>query len=605
MKPQLFKDINTHMTVGRISDAYGQSVHEVLNGEYTYTFSVNKESKFYNLIKPEMFVEVATTATDTDYFYVTKIQTKNPGVRTFTCNHYTMQINNNYVRGEVLTNGRNAKDIISDMVSKLDFPSQRFNYHTDINDNAGATDVSYLNQNPGTILVGDTNSLASIFNARLVRHDTTLTLTSLKTGNSIDLRKGKNISGVDITSDISKLTTSIVGWYTVKDVAGTTDQNEHVDKNHRQYSQEINSKYKGNYQLPHRMYIDYSSRVDNIPDLVDLVQNYFNENPGIDLPTYTISIDSTGSNSKRVQVANIGDTARIYDPDYDLSTEQLISERTFDPDLMINTSLKAGTVQQTIFRYLDKRIKDASQKADDNKAQTDSDIADTKDDMNKIFDETSEKIDDVNELGQQQKKMLEDYQAAVTTKVNNAQRDISNFMNSGGNNKIRWIPTLAEATQMEITTPYGYLLIDDHGIGFHKNNGTVITGMSSDGRFYADTISTKSLDSITLNSATINGGQINGVNIGSVGSIYTKKDYNGHQTVINSTYGISTHELNMGNDHGNINNVGTLSMTSNGGADELQHGIINFVSAGVIRANIHFGNGHLVANKDGKDYIIA
>lgn len=156
--------------------------------------------------------------------------------------------------------------------------------------------------------------------------------------------------------------------------------------------------------------------------------------------------------------------------------------------------------------------------------------------------------------------MLENYQKAVTEKVQSTQRDITNFMNSGGNNKIRWIPTLAEATQMEITTPYGYLLIDDHGMGFHKNNGTVITGMSADGRFYADKISTQALTSVTITGAIINGGQINGVNIGSVGSLYTTRNSAGHQTVINSDNGISTPALSLGSDHGNVNNVGTLTV---------------------------------------------
>lgn len=168
--------------------------------------------------------------------------------------------------------------------------------------------------------------------------------------------------------------------------------------------------------------------MDNIPDLIDVSKQYFKENPGIDLPTYTITIDSAGSNSKRAKIAEVGDTARIYDPDYDLTTEQTVTERTFDPDKMINTSLKAGTVQQTIFRYLDKRISDANKKADDNKAQSDDALENQKDDINKIFDETNDKIDDVNDLTRQQKEMLKNYQKAVTEKVQSTQRDITKFV---------------------------------------------------------------------------------------------------------------------------------------------------------------------------------
>lgn len=601
MKPILYRDYKAKDVVGSISDAYNQSVHEVLNGEYTATFTITRNSKYFKLVKPEMFVRIAVNANDSDIFIITKTDTKNPGTMTVTCNQITMMTNDNYMRGDLTTDYKTASAIISEMRDKLDLPSQSFTYSTDIRKNAGKTGVTYSNQNPGQIMVGAKNSLASIFNGRIVRKGNNMKLTSYNTGNSIDLRRGKNISGVSIEKNIDKLTTSIVGWFTMKDTEGTTGDETHVTQNHKQYSPEVNSPYKGNYKLPHRKYIDYSSRVENIPDLIDVSKQYFKENPGIDLPTYTITIDSAGSNSKRAKIAEVGDTARIYDPDYDLTTEQTVTERTFDPDKMINTSLKAGTVQQTIFRYLDKRISDANKKADDNKARSDDALANQKDDINKIFDETNNKIDDVNDLTRQQKEMLENYQKAVTEKVQSTQRDITNFMNSGGNNKIRWIPTLAEATQMEITTPYGYLLIDDHGMGFHKNNGTVITGMSADGRFYADKISTQALTSVTITGATINGGQINGVNIGSVGSIYTTRNSEGHQTVINSAYGISTPALNLGSDHGAINNVGTLTVY-----DKVYLPNHNTWVQWGNEAAIFFSQGRLIGRIfGGADYVIA
>lgn len=597
MKPILYSDYKASNVVGIISDAYAQSVHEVLNGEYTATFTVNRTSDYFKKIKPEMYVKIAVNKNDSDLFYITKTDTKNPGTMVVTCNQITMMTNENYMRGDLTTDNRTASSIISELRTKLDLPSQSFTYSTDLTKNAGKTDVTYSNMNPGQIMVGSENSLSAIFHGRVVRKGNNMNLTGFNTGNSIDLRRGKNISGVTIEKDISKLTTSIVGWFTMKDTEGTTGNETHVTENHKQYSPEVNSQYKNNYNTPHRKYIDYSSRVDNIPDLIDLSSRYFIENPGIDLPTYTISIDTAGSNSKRFKTANVGDTARIYDPDYDLATEQTITERTFDPDRMINTALKAGTVQQTIFRYLDKRISDANKKADDNKAQSDDALANQKDDINKIFDETNDKIDDVNDLTRQQEEMLENYQKEVTEKVQSTQRDITNFMNSGGNNKIQWIPTLAEATQMYIHTPYGYLVIDDHGVGFHKNNGTVITGMSADGRFYADKISTQALTSVTITGATINGGQINGVNIGSVGSIYTNRDSSGHQTVINSTYGISTPGLNMGSDHGAINNVGQIT----------SYGKVYFANYGQPQYGIQWGNScqlfwngtHLVARIPG------
>jgi hypothetical protein len=63
--------------------------------------------------------------------------------------------------------------------------------------------------------------------------------------------------------------------------------------------------------MPHRKYVDYSSRVDNLPDLIDVSNKYFIENPRVDEPTYTITIDVLNASQKRVQEAHIGDIARI------------------------------------------------------------------------------------------------------------------------------------------------------------------------------------------------------------------------------------------------------------------------------------------------------
>ncbi|WDT64707.1 hypothetical protein NV391_06825 [Companilactobacillus crustorum] len=1127
MKPVLLNDIEDYPNsgLGRITTATNQDVHEVLNSDYTYTFDMLVTDSLFKKVKEEMIVATSVSVKDTDFFYIKKISTKNPGTVTVTCNHVTMLTNENYVRGKLSIDGKSAKAVLNEMVNRLDLPGQKFSYSTDIDKTIGKTDIVYTNYNPGQILVGENNSLVSVLDARLVRKGMSLKLTSKNTGRYIDLRHGKNIAGVQIDSNIDNLVTSIIPYYTVKAVevkddkkvtntdgwtfrkvnqggtvtigdnnaivyddknvadasrglaaktdwttdiqrtkgdvvqyrvatnmwvdskavtfngelgdvidfqsptnandwtvkeitdgvvtignhrakiysdANTVDDNRlveigsswytdkqrtkdgmveyriatnqwvnandvdfkgklsssadngqgsvntdgwtikrinsggvvtvtssfgttyddnntsqsrglgkdsqwstdqvrtkggttqyrvatnmwigsgdvsfngtvgsvisgstasprmmmarmavsqnlsgwtikrasgtfavnsngtiyndegsvttnrmlaanskwatdrvrsngsdtqyrvatdmwvsisgnsfdgktyevisepkasgtntsgwtiksatgsvkivdsmglvyddnnvldsgrglaidsqwaidkerekngliqyeiatnmwvnatnvslngsiggviskpvdpgpvdgwivrevkngvvtvgdtvatiYLDSNdkvtnrglaphtpwvtdrqrhkdniyeyrvatnmwvlssdisfkgelgkvisgteeaskavsipeHLQYGPEVYSPLFYAYKLPHRKYVDYSSRVENIPDLIDVSSKYFIENPDIDKPAYTINITVANANQKRVVNAQIGDIARIYDPKYEITSDETIVERHFDPDLGINKSLKAGTVQQTIFRYLDKRIKDASQKTDEVKSQTtngisnvednvaaiNNDVSDIKDDAIANKDETNQKLDESEQRAQDQINN-------VKNTVSKTQSDMTNFMNGGGNNKIRWIPTLAEATQMEITTPYGYWLLDDHGAGFHSNNGTVMTGLSADGRVYADSITGNTLTGTNITGGTITGGVIKGAQIFS-SSLKTDS----HIQVLNSSgavstsiasYGISTPSLTVDQLDG-VNMIHTHNMTvSNTANIQYLHVMGNIVGNG-------------------------
>ncbi|APX73109.1 hypothetical protein M5C72_08440 [Companilactobacillus allii] len=346
--------------------------------------------------------------------------------------------------------------------------------------------------------------------------------------------------------------------------ASTTDD---ADDEQIQYGPEVNSPLKNNYKMAHRKYVDYSSRVDNLYDLVDVSNNYFIENPNVDKPTYTISIDVVNAGQKRVQEANIGDIARIYDKDYGLATDETIVERYFDPDLMTNKTVKAGNIQQTIFMYLDKRIKEEAKKSQSSIAKTGVDIVDA---TNSITDNISDlgedvqsnydtiddtfngKIDDVEKKAQEQVE-------SVKTDVNNTKISLSNFMNSGGTNKLRWIPSLAEATQLEIQTDYGYWLLDDHGAGFHSTNGTVKAGLGADGRVYADSLTTNVLTGTTINGGNINSGTLNSVTINSakiVGSSSLQiKNSAGNISTSIANYGITTPAMTVGH----LDGVNTIS----------------------------------------------
>lgn len=218
MKPVLLNNIKDYPKsgLGRITTATNQQVHEVYNGDYTFSFDMLVTDKLFKKVKEEMIIATFVSKQDTDFFYVKTTDVKSPGVVTVSCSHVTMLTNENYVRGKLSIDGKSVKAILSEMSGMLDLPGQSFTYSTSLNDTVNNTKVVYENNNPGQIIIGDANSLTNILDARLVRKGMNLELTSKNTGHYMDLRKGKNISGVNISKSIENLTTSIVPYYKFK-----------------------------------------------------------------------------------------------------------------------------------------------------------------------------------------------------------------------------------------------------------------------------------------------------------------------------------------------------------------------------------------------------
>lgn len=570
MKPILYQDDKdfSQPGLGVISDAIlnDNTIVEKFNGEYTLTFDVPVSSKYFELIKPEMYIKINSSQDhDWDVFWIKSADVKSsPNLMTVNCNHYSTLSNDGYVRGELSIDGKTPSQILSEMQSMLDLPHQGFVFSSTVAKAIENTGVTYTNSNPNSILVGDSNALCQIIDGRIERWFNHINLAPKQSDNIINVRKGKNIAGLTINRSFDGKVTQMVPYFKMKDVKGTPDNATHVPENHLQYGAAVNSPYINNYSRTYRKYVDYSDRADNLIDMDDLSARYFEENPEIDIPDYTVSINISEYGSKRMQKINIGDVARIHDPDFNLDIELPIVEREFNPLKNANTSIKAGTQPSNLFRKIEKRLKDES----DNRK-----IADDKAD-DKLQEETDNRIDGDTKLSDEQKQRDAEWKrkaAAFQQKIDDARADMSNFMNSGGTNIIRWIPTLAEATQMEIHTDYGYLLIDDHGVGFHAKDGTVMTGMDARGNFianniYGNVLNGTTINSGTLNSVVINTGQMNATDING-GTIRGTEIFGGKitgatnidmQGVHISWYGISTPALTV---DGQIDGVHALGMT--------------------------------------------
>ena len=237
----------------------------------------------------------------------------------------------------------------------------------------------------------------------------------------------------------------------------------------------------------------------------------------------------------------LGDTVTTIRHDLGFAYKDRVSSINRDLLNESKTTVEIGAVTFKSERERDEQTQNQIDNTNNNVNEVQSNVGDLKDDVDNVQE-------DLESTAAEAQRRID----KVKQTVADTQSDMTKVMNNGGNNKIEWLPNLMNATQMKIHTSYGYWLLDDAGAGFHSNNGTVMNGLSADGRIYADSITGNTLTGTSINGGRINGGIIDGAQF-VAGSIKTKS----HAQFLNSagqvstsvaSYGISTPALTVDGD---------------------------------------------------------
>lgn len=234
----------------------------------------------------------------------------------------------------------------------------------------------------------------------------------------------------------------------------------------------------------------------------------------------------------------LGDTVTTIRHDLGFAYKDRVSSINRDLLNESKTTVEIGAVTFKSERERDEQTQNQIDNTNSNVDQVQSNVGDLKGDVDNVQE-------DLESTAAEAQRRID----AVKQTVADTQSDMTKVMNNGGNNKIEWSPNLMNATQMKIHTSYGYWLLDDAGAGFHSNNGTVMNGLSADGRIYADSITGNVLTGTTINGGTVNGGIIDGAQF-VAGSIKTKSyaqflNSAGHVSTSIASYGISTPALTV------------------------------------------------------------
>ena len=249
----------------------------------------------------------------------------------------------------------------------------------------------------------------------------------------------------------------------------------------------------------------------------------------------------------------LGDTVTTIRHDLGFAYKDRVSSINRDLLNKSKTTVEIGAVTFKSERERDEQTQNQIDNTNSNVDQVQSNVGDLKDDVDNVQE-------DLESTAAEAQRRID----AVKQDVADTQSDMTRVMNNGGNNKIEWSPNLMNATQMKIHTSYGYWLLDDAGAGFHSNNGTVMNGLSADGRIYADSITGNVLTGTTINGGTVNGGIIDGAKF-IAGSIETKS----HAQFLNSAGQVSTSIASYG--------ISTPALTVDGDIDRVIHANIQYL----------------------------
>lgn len=501
-----------NLGLGIIADAFEDSVHEIKNNSYTASFSIPKSSRFFNIIELEMLVKMKPNAIDDfDIFKVTKIDKQTDTERAvITLGHWTDNSNNYYVT-DLTVDGKNPKDILSSL--QLDRTSP-FLFASDITETITNSKVEYKVKNPNQIILGESNSLQKLTGGLVRKRLNKISLLKNNSPRSIRLRSGKNISGLTIIRSVEGLVTRMIPYITIKGDKNLPDTVE--------YGKPVISNNIGKFNELYTQYVDYSSRADNTWDMQDLAGQYFDENKGIDEPTYDVQVDVFDYGSLRKEKVQCGDIAKLYDPEFDLNVDLEIYDVTYSSTLEEYQSIKAGTNSVDLFHNLESRIKDVSDKVDDVKNNVD----DTKKDVDNKISEQEEKAEEYRKK----------FEEEIDKKVEDTKKGIDGYIKQNSNG-----PIMAYS-------PNGQIIQGMPPIGYFKSqNGNFILNadgfnfggrlLGGNGQLYADDIVGKTINGYTVNAARINGATITGGTI--TGNIYINSNNGYSAAVMSADYGFS------------------------------------------------------------------
>ena len=477
--------------LGFLTDSISCIIDDEINGNYQLTMEYIKDGKLAEYLAEENIIK-CTVADGTEQLFRIKIVQKNFKTIVVTAYHIFYDLLNNFLE-DAYPKNLNGASFLNNILSNTTFATS-FTANSNISDTKSAR---YVRKNPVIAIMGDIdNSMVNLFGGELKRDNFTINfLTRIGNNNGVKLLFGKNITGIDVTVDITNVATRVMP----QGFDGLLLPEKYVD-----------SPLINNYPTPKIVKLEFNDvKYDqdstetgvytDINDAYDALRAKVQEQytNGLDKPQININVDwielsktNEYKNYTNLEKVNIGDTitANILDMDYE--TRVIATKYDALEERIINFQI--GTFKPSI----DSKI-------------------------NKITLEVEETL--------------------PTSILEEAQANATNLITSAMGGYV--YKTQSELFIMDTNNPNTATKVwrwNLNGLGYSSNgiNGPYNLAMTMDGKIVADFITTGSLSADRVSGGTLSGTSISiGNNFGvTTAGAMTAKSGNISGWDINSDY---------------------------------------------------------------------
>lgn len=345
-----------HNGLGFLKDVLSANITDNLNGDYSLFFEYKLNGQLSEYIQNENIVK-CKVADGTKQLFIIKSVVKTYDSIQVTCKHIFYQLLDNFVEDVYPTN-LSPQQFLTWILDRTNY-TNNFKVYSDIFFSKSAR---YIRKNPVEIILGDNNSMVNLFGGELKRNNFDIYFNKqVGNDNGVKLIIGKNITGINITTDTSSVYTRIMP----QGFDGLFLPEKYIDS--PLINNYVNPKiYKADFS-DIKYDIDDEDAYHTLDEAYNALRNATNDlfENGIDKPTINIKINwielsktneyKTYSNLEKV---SLGDTltcdllgltykTRVIKTTYDPLSEKVTSFELGAPKADI------GTVQNIIKKQLD------------------------------------------------------------------------------------------------------------------------------------------------------------------------------------------------------------------------------------------------------------
>lgn len=192
--------------LGFLTDIKSAIVHDELNGNYELTLEYIVNGHLSEYLEKENIIKCKVADTTFQLFRITNVQ-KNFKTIKVTAKHIFYDLLNNFL-ADTYPTSLNAQNFLTHILNNTNFETS-FTAYSDI---TNLKTARYVRINPVQAIMGDIdNSMINLFGGELKRDNFTINfLSRVGEDNGVKLLVGKNITGIDVSIDITEMATRVM-----------------------------------------------------------------------------------------------------------------------------------------------------------------------------------------------------------------------------------------------------------------------------------------------------------------------------------------------------------------------------------------------------------